>query len=212
MIKINFFHDLAAFVAKNVSKNVFESQIKFDQTNYLQNAYVRHFENDAKRVFWKNIFCFVNRNFDKKILNRRNRSDTKHFVWNDVWFDAKHIVWDDVCVAQNVNLRFVDDTLFIQIDDIHIKIDMKIIFRIQNLRVLIVKRLILIVLKRNVNNHKLFAICLKTRDASHLRYECKSYAKENTVFRREKKWKNSNDIAVYWIFKYEWRLICWNCT
>ncbi len=51
LIKIKFFHDLVTFVAKNVSKNVLESQIKFDQTNFLRNACVRHFESNAKRVF-----------------------------------------------------------------------------------------------------------------------------------------------------------------
>jgi hypothetical protein len=109
-------------------------------------------------------------------------------------------------------LRIIDDTLFLQIDNIYIEIDMKSIFRIQNLRVLIVERLILIVLRRNVSNHESFTICLRTNDASHLRCECKSCAKENTIFRCEKKWKSLNDIVVYWVFKYEWRLICWDCT
>ncbi len=128
-----------------------------------------------------------------------------------VWFNARHIVWDDVCVAQNVSLCIVNDTLLIRINDIHVEINMKIIFRIQNLHVLIVKWLILIILKRNVNNHERFAICLQTNDASHLRNECELCAKTNTVLRCEKKWKNLNDIVVYWVLKYEWRLICWNC-
>jgi hypothetical protein len=51
LIKIRFLHDFAAFVMKNVSKNVLESQNKFDQTNRFQNACVRHSENDAKNVF-----------------------------------------------------------------------------------------------------------------------------------------------------------------
>jgi hypothetical protein len=51
LIKIRFFHDFAAFVAKNVSKNVLESQNKLDQTNHLRSACVEHFENDAKNVF-----------------------------------------------------------------------------------------------------------------------------------------------------------------
>jgi hypothetical protein len=109
-------------------------------------------------------------------------------------------------------LRIIDNTLFFRIDDIYIKIDMKIIFRIQNLRVLIVERLILIVLKRNVSNHERFTICLWTNDASHLRCEYESCAKENTILKCKKKWKNLNDIVVYWVFKYEWWLICWDCT
>ncbi len=44
-------------------------------------------------------------------------------------------------------MRIIDDTLFVRIDDIHVEIDMKIVFRAQDLRVLIVERLILIVLK-----------------------------------------------------------------
>jgi hypothetical protein len=51
LIKIKFFHDFAAFVAKNVSKNVFELQNKFDHANRFRSACVRHFENDAKNVF-----------------------------------------------------------------------------------------------------------------------------------------------------------------
>ncbi len=212
LIKIRFLHDFVAFVAKNVSKNVLESQSKFDQTNRFRSACVRHFENDAKSVFWENISCSVNRDSDKRIWDRRSRSDTRHFVWDDVWFDARHIVWNDVCVAQKISLRIIDDTLLVRIDDIYIEIDMKIIFRIQNLRVLIVERLILIVLRRSVSNHERFTICLRTNDASHLRCECESCAKENTILRCEEKWKSLNDIAVYWVFKYEWRLICWDCT
>jgi hypothetical protein len=72
----------------------------------------------------------MSRNSDKRILNQRNQSDMKHFVWNDVWFDARHSVWDDVCVAQKISLRIINDTLFFWINDIYIEIDMKVIFRI----------------------------------------------------------------------------------
>jgi hypothetical protein len=64
-------------------------------------------------------------------------------------------------------MRVIDDTLFVRINDIHIEIDMKIVFRVQNLRILIVERLILIVLKWNINNHERFAINLRTSDACH---------------------------------------------
>ncbi len=63
LIKIKFLHDFVALVAKNVSKNVFESQNKFDQTNRFRDACVRHFENDAKNVFLKKHFLLYEQKF-----------------------------------------------------------------------------------------------------------------------------------------------------
>jgi hypothetical protein len=117
LIKVRFFHDFVTFVAKNVLKNVFKSQNKFNKTNHFRSAYIWHFEYNAKNVFWKTISYFVNRNSDKKnwineIQTTRNISFETTFNWmQNTLFDAMSALRKmSICVLTMTRCSFESTT------------------------------------------------------------------------------------------------------
>ncbi len=147
LIKIEVFYQFFAFVSKNIFEKVFRSQRKLRKTRRFERACAWHFIENANNVFFENIF-----------------QNWRFFITKITWC----VVWERINVVSSKNLRFINDALFLWIDDIDVEIHIKIVFLIQDLSFLfIIINLRLSVSRRNFRHNERFTISLRTSDTSH---------------------------------------------